>query len=208
MKSSLLQQKTRPGKSLLREYGEALLVALILALLIRTFVVQAFKIPSESMVETLLVGDHLLASKFAYGIKIPFTDTYVYKGDEPARGDVIIFKYPNDPSVDYIKRVVGLPGDVIEVRNKQLYRNGQPVREDYIRFAQPDRIEPVRDNFGPVTVPPGKYFVMGDNRDNSMDSRFWGFVSRSAIRAKAWRIYWSWGGLDDIRWSRLGRLIQ
>ncbi len=208
MKSSLLQQKVRPGKSLLREYGEALLVALILALLIRTFVVQAFKIPSESMLETLLVGDHLLASKFAYGIRIPFTDTYIYKGDEPARGDVIIFEYPNDPSVDYIKRVVGLPGDVIEVRNKQLYRNGQPVREDYVRFAQPDRIEPVRDNFGPVTVPPGKYFVMGDNRDNSMDSRFWGFVSRSAIRAKAWRIYWSWDGLDDIRWSRLGKLIQ
>lgn len=208
MKSSLLQQKVRPGKSLLREYGEALLVALILALLIRAFVVQAFKIPSESMLETLLVGDHLLASKFAYGIKIPFTDTYIYKGDEPARGDVIIFEYPNDPSVDYIKRVVGLPGDVIEVRNKQLYRNGQPVREDYVRFAQPDRIEPVRDNFGPVTVPPGKYFVMGDNRDNSMDSRFWGFVNRSAIRAKAWRIYWSWGGLDDIRWSRLGKLIQ
>ncbi len=208
MKSSLLQQKVRPRKSLLREYGEALLVALILALLIRTFVVQAFKIPSESMLETLLVGDHLLASKFAYGIKIPFTDTYIYKGDEPVRGDVIIFEYPNDPSVDYIKRVVGLPGDVIEVRNKQLYRNGQPVREDYVRFAQPDRIEPVRDNFGPVTVPPGKYFVMGDNRDNSMDSRFWGFVNRSAIRAKAWRIYWSWDGLDDIRWSRLGKLIQ
>ena len=128
MKPTLLQQKARPKKPLWREYGEALLVALVLALVIRTFVVQAFKIPSESMLQTLLVGDHLLASKFAYGIKIPFTDTYVYKGDDPARGDIIIFKYPNDPSVDYIKRIIGVPGDVIEVRNRQLYRNGQPAR--------------------------------------------------------------------------------
>ena len=184
MKPTLLQQKARPKKPLWREYGEALLVALVLALVIRTFVVQAFKIPSESMLQTLLVGDHLLASKFAYGIKIPFTDTYVYKGDDPARGDVI------------------------EVRNKQLYRNGQPVKESYIRFADPDGVEPVRDNYGPVTVPPNKYFVMGDNRDNSLDSRFWGFVDRSAIRAKAWRIYWSWGGLDDIRWGRIGQQIH
>lgn len=110
--------------------------------------------------------------------------------------------------MDYIKRIIGVPGDVIEVRNKQLYRNGQPVKESYIRFADPDGVEPVRDNYGPVTVPPNKYFVMGDNRDNSLDSRFWGFVDRSAIRAKAWRIYWSWGGLDDIRWGRIGQQIH
>ena len=205
---AMLLQSQRPVKPLWREYGEALFVALILALVIRTFVVQAFKIPSESMVKTLLVGDHLLASKFSYGIKIPFTHTYIYKGEDPVKGDIIIFEYPNDPSVDYIKRIVGTPGDTIEVRNKQLFRNGEPVKESFIRFTEPDRIQPVRDNFGPVTVPADKYFVMGDNRDNSMDSRFWGLVDRSAIRAKAWRIYWSWGGLGDIRWDRIGKAVQ
>ncbi len=205
---AMLLQSQRPVKPLWREYGEALFVALILALVIRTFVVQAFKIPSESMVKTLLVGDHLLASKFSYGIKIPFTHSYIYKGEDPVKGDIIIFEYPNDPSVDYIKRIVGTPGDTIEVRNKQLFRNGEPVKESFIRFTEPDRIQPVRDNFGPVTVPADKYFVMGDNRDNSMDSRFWGFVDRSAIRAKAWRIYWSWGGLGDIRWDRIGKAVE
>ena len=205
---SMLLQSQRPVKPLWREYGEALIVALILAMVIRTFVVQAFKIPSESMVKTLLVGDHLLASKFSYGIKIPFTHSYVYKGSDPVKGDIIIFEYPNDPSVDYIKRIIGAPGDTIEVRNKQLFRNGEPVKEGYIHFTEPDRIQPVRDNFGPVTVPADKYFVMGDNRDNSMDSRFWGFVDRSAIRAKAWRIYWSWGGLGDIRWDRIGKAVE
>ena len=203
-----LLRSAPPKKPLWREYGEALLVALLLALVIRTFVVQAFKIPSESMLQTLLVGDHLLASKFSYGVKVPFTNYYVYKGSDPQRGEIIIFEYPNDPSVDYIKRIVGVPGDIIEVRNKQLFRNGEAVKESYIRFTQPDRIEPVRDNFGPVTVPEGKYFVMGDNRDNSLDSRFWGFVDRSAIRAKAWRIYWSWGGLGDMRWNRMGKKVE
>ena len=203
-----LLRSAPPKKPLWREYGEALLVALLLALVIRTFVVQAFKIPSESMLQTLLVGDHLLASKFSYGVKVPFTNYYVYKGSDPQRGEIIIFEYPNDPSVDYIKRIVGVGGDVIEVRGKQLYRNGEAVKESYARFTQPDRVEPVRDNFGPVTVPEGKYFVMGDNRDNSLDSRFWGFVDRSAIRAKAWRIYWSWGGLDDMRWTRVGKKVE
>lgn len=205
--STLLQKSSK--KSLIREYGEALLVALVLAFVIRTFVVQAYKIPSESMVETLLVGDHLLASKFAYGIKIPFIHSYIYRGDDPAYGDIIIFEYPNDPSVDYIKRVIGLPGDVIAVRDKRLYRNGMPVEEKYIRYEQPNIIEPIRDNFGPVTVPPDKYFVMGDNRDNSLDSRFWGFVDRGAIQAKAWRIYWSWDDKDNRpRWSRIGKAVR
>lgn len=205
--STLLQKSSK--KSLIREYGEALLVALVLAFVIRTFVVQAYKIPSESMVETLLVGDHLLASKFAYGIKIPFTHSNIYRGDDPAYGDIIIFEYPNDPSVDYIKRVIGLPGDVITVRDKRLYRNGMPVEEKYIRYEQPNIIEPIRDNFGPVTVPPDKYFVMGDNRDNSLDSRFWGFVDRGAIQAKAWRIYWSWDDKDNSpRWSRIGKAVR
>lgn len=208
MKSMYLKNTPPKKKSLVREYAEALAIALALAFLIRAFVVQAFKIPSESMLDTLQVGDHLLASKFAYGVKIPFTNKYIYEGPGPERGDIIIFQYPNDPSVDYIKRVIGVPGDIIEVRQKQLYRNGQPVKEEYIRHTDPDGIERIRDDYGPVTVPEGKYFVMGDNRDNSLDSRFWGFVDKSAIRAKAWRIYWSWGGLDDIRWSRIGKKLE
>lgn len=207
MRSASFTEKKKK-KSVWREYAEALIVALVLALIIRTFIVQAFKIPSESMLNTLQVGDHLLASKFAYGIKIPFTDKYIYKGDDPVRGDIIIFEYPNDPSLDYIKRIVGVPGDVIEVREKQLYRNGQPVKEAFIRHSDPEGIEPLRDNYAAVTVPEGKYFVMGDNRDNSLDSRFWGFVDRNAIKAKAWRIYWSWGGLDDVRWDRIGKKIE
>lgn len=207
MKSVVTPQK-KAKKSLWREYAEALIVALALALVIRAFVVQAFKIPSESMLNTLQVGDHLLASKFAYGIKIPFTNHYIYNGSDPERGDIIIFEYPNDPSVDYIKRVIGVPGDVIEIRDKQLYRNGVPVKEGYIMNIDPDGIEPLRDSYAPVRVPPGKYFVMGDNRDNSLDSRFWGFVDRSAIKAKAWRIYWSWGGVDNIRWNRIGQKIE
>lgn len=195
-------------KPLWLEYGEALVVALVLAFFIRTFLVQAFKIPSESMLDTLLVGDHLLATKFDYGLKVPFTDISIFDGSAPEIGDIVIFKYPKDPDVDFIKRVIGVPGDVIEVRNKQLYRNGQPVRESYIRFTEPDRILPVRDNFGPVTVAEGEFFVMGDNRDNSMDSRFWGTVPRKDILAKAWRIYWSWEGFGNIRWSRFGSAIH
>ena len=176
--------------------------------------VQAFKIPSESMVPTLLVGDHLLGNKFAYGIKVPFTDFYIYKGEDPRRGDVVIFEYPNDPSVDYIKRVIGVPGDTVKVVNKQLYVNGEAVQEPYTQFIDGDTIRPIRDNFGEMTLPPGKYFMMGDNRDNSEDSRFWGVVDRSAMRAKAWRIYWSWEGFtgkgisESVRWERLGMEVK
>lgn len=203
----------RRKKSLFREYAEALVMALLLAMVIRTFVVQSFKIPSESMMNTLLVGDYLLGEKFAYGLKIPFTDITVYEGRDPQRGEVVIFAYPKDPSLDFIKRIVGIPGDVIAVRNKQLYRNNEPVKESYARFTDPDNIFGVRDDFGPVTVPEGHYFMMGDNRDNSQDSRFWGFVSRDAIRARAWRIYWSWnaeadGFFNAIRFDRLGKAIE
>ena len=203
-----MQQKNK--KSLIREYAEALGIALLLALVIRTFIVQAFKIPSESMLSTLLVGDQLLASKFAYGVKIPFTHTFIYRGPDPERGDIVIFEYPEDPSTDFIKRIIGVPGDTIEVRDKQLYRNGEAVKEKYIQFTDQEHIVARRDNFGPVTVPENHYFVMGDNRDNSHDSRFWGFITRESIRAKAWRIYWSWGsdGLKSIRWKRLGSLVQ
>ncbi len=199
---------SRKKKPLWREYLEAFAVALALALLIRAFVIQPFKIPSESMCNTLLVGDQLMGTKFDYGLKLPFTDIVLYRGADPQIGEIIIFKYPKDPDIDFIKRIVGVPGDVIEVRAKRLYRNGSPVTESYIRVDEPDRVLPVRDIFGPVKVPEGKYFVMGDNRDNSMDSRFWGFVDRGAIVAKARRIYWSWESLTDIRWSRIGRAIE
>ena len=194
-------------KSVLREYVEALLVALVLAMVIRTFVVQAFKIPSESMLSTLLVGDHLLGSKFVYGLKWPFTHSYIFKGADPERGDIIIFEYPKDPDVDYIKRIVGIPGDVIELREKQLFRNGEKVEEPFAQYIATYAQDPRCVNFGPVTVPENQYFVMGDNRDNSLDSRFWGFVEREAIRAKAWRIYWSSNG-TDFRFSRIGRLVE
>ncbi len=195
-------------KSLFREYAEALIIALVLALFIRTFIVQAFKIPSESMLQTLLVGDHLLVSKFSYGVKIPFTDSYLMEGPDPEYGDVIVFKYPKDPSLDYIKRVVGRPGDIIEMRNKHLFRNGQPVQEAYVRHSDPQGIYPTRDNFGPYTVPEGEYFMLGDNRDNSQDSRFWGTVKKSAMHGKAWRIYWSANGLDNIRLNRFGQAVE
>ena len=199
---------TAGKKSIFREMMEALLVALILALVIRTFIVQAFKIPSGSMLETLQIGDHLLVNKFLYGLKWPFSDNYVIQGTDPARGDIVVFRYPNNKEIDYIKRIVGLPGDTIEIRNKQLIRNGQAAQENYIRHSQPALIVPVRDNYGPVTVPPGKYFMMGDNRDDSQDSRFWGFVDRGDLHGKAWRIYWSSGGLGNVRWSRFGKSVE
>ena len=196
-------------KNLLLEYIEALLVAFVLAMFIRTFVVQAYKIPSGSMLETLQIGAHLLVNKFLYGVKIPFTHEYMIKGKDPKRGDIIVFEYPNNPSIDYIKRIVGVPGDVIEVRDKQLYRNGEKVEESYIRHSEGDVVQPgVRDNYGPVTVPEGKYFAMGDNRDDSQDSRFWGFVDRTAIHGRAWIIYWSWEGLGNVRWERVGNVLH
>ncbi|MFZ5428134.1 MAG: signal peptidase I [Thermodesulfobacteriota bacterium] len=192
-------------QKLLKEYVEALAVALILALIIRTFVVQAFKIPSESMVETLLVGDHLLVTKFAYDVKVPFSGKSVYKMDDPKHGDIIVFEFPENREIDYIKRIVGLPGDTIELRDNVLYRNGKAVDEPYKRL---DKTPGPKSTFGPVTVPADKFFTLGDNRDHSMDSRFWGFVPRDYIRGKAWVIYWSWGGVGDIRWGRVGDIIK
>ena len=195
-------------KSIFREYAEALLVALALALVIRTFIVQAFKIPSGSMLETLQIGDHLLVNKFLYGLKWPLSDHYAIQGVDPERGDIVVFRYPNNRDIDYIKRIIGVPGDVIEIRSKQLIRNGQPVNESYIKHSQPTLMLPVRDNYGPVTVPDGKYFMMGDNRDDSQDSRFWGFVDRPDLHGKAWRIYWSSEGIGNVRWNRFGMLVE
>ena len=194
-------------QKMLLEYLEALAVALVLAFVIRTFVVQAFKIPSGSMLDTLLIGDHLLVNKFLYGTRIPFTDKVILSIEEPADGDVIVFEFPEDTSKDFIKRIIGAPGDVLEMKDKVVYRNGQKLDEPYVKHTDPN-IQARRDNFGPITVPPGKYFAMGDNRDESYDSRFWGFVDKDKIRGKAWVIYWSWDGPADIRWSRIGNLVR
>jgi signal peptidase I len=197
-------------KSIFREYAEAIIIALLLALFVREFLVQAFKIPSGSMIPTLLIGDHILVNKFIYGIKMPFTGRVIIPVKEPARNDIVVFKYPRNPSQDYIKRVIGLPGDTIEIINKKIYINGNPLANDYGIFLD-NRImnEGPRDNFGPVTVPPHSLFVMGDNRDNSADSRFWRFVDYRDIKGKAFILYWSWNSEDfSVRWNRIGDLLE
>jgi signal peptidase I len=206
----LTDKKTK--KSLFREYVEAIAIALILALFIRTFVVQAFKIPSGSMENTLLIGDHILVNKFIYGIKNPFTRSELIHIETPHRNDVIVFRYPLNRSQDYIKRVVGLPGDKIEIINKQVYVNDKPFDSGFSIHRDsniiPGSIQP-RDNFGPITVPENSLFVMGDNRDSSYDSRFWKFVPYSDVRGKAFIIYWSWDKMNySVRWNRLGNLIH
>ena len=197
-------------KSVLREWGEALGVALLLALLIRSFVVQAFKIPSGSMLPTLQIGDHILVNKFVYGVRLPVMGNMLLELGVPQRGDVIVFVYPEDPQKDFIKRVVAIAGDVVEVRAKKLTVNGVAVEDPYAHFADGDSIggDAKRDNFGPQTVPKGSVFVMGDNRDRSYDSRFWGPVPLDQVKGKAFLIYWSWdGGGRWIRWERIGDLI-
>jgi signal peptidase I len=234
--------QSRPqGKSFLREYGEALFIALILAMFIRAFLAQAFSIPSGSMQPTLLVGDYLLVTKFIYGIRNPFTNRVLIPLGQPHRGDVVVFIFPQDQTKDYIKRVIGLPGDKVQIINKQVYINGKVLKTPQARYTDDTMIPPPgsptespRDNFGPVEVPPHSYFVMGDNRDHSYDSRFWGFVPDDALKGKAFIIYFSWGGnhseslpaaflgglkgliynfswnKDDfwLRWRRLGKLLD
>lgn len=196
-------------QKMLKEYCEAIIIAFILAMIIRTFFLQAFKIPSGSMLETLQIGDHLLVNKIVYGVKAPFTDKFLTTFSDPAHGDIIVFEYPEDPSKDFIKRVIGLPGDSIEVRNKDVYRNGKKLDEPYIQHTDPRTLsDDTRDNKPVLTVPADKYFVMGDNRDESYDSRKWGFVDRGKIKGKAWVLYWSWRGLSHIRWNRIGSLVK
>ncbi|MDH5202075.1 MAG: signal peptidase I [Nitrospirota bacterium] len=193
------------------EYAKAIITALLLALLIRAYIVQAFKIPSGSMVPTLLVGDHLLVNKFIYGTKVPFSDNRILVLRKPQRGDIIVFKYPEDPKRDFIKRVIGTEGDILEERDKIVYVNGHVVEEPYIfhadKMIRPKGNDP-RDNFGPLQVPKDKVFVMGDNRDQSYDSRYWGFVDIHEIRGKALIIYWSWDISKWLRFNRIGRLIN
>jgi signal peptidase I len=181
-------------------------------LFIRTFVVQAFKIPSGSMIPTLLVGDHILVNKFIYGVRIPVLDTWIVGPWVPERQDIIVFKYPHDESRDFIKRVIGLPGDVVEVRRKRVYINEKPLDESYLLHADPamgGNPGSPGDFYGPITVPEDKLFVLGDNRDHSQDSRFWGFLDIHKVEGEAFIIYWSWDTQEGgPRWNRLGKLID
>jgi signal peptidase I len=208
-------------KSTAREYFESICVAVILALFVRTFIVQAFKIPTGSMEPNLLVGDHLLVNKFVFAPTLSRAEMATLPIDDIVRGDIVVFKYPEEPERDFIKRVIGLPGETIELRNKKVLVNNIPLDEPYVHFLfPPDNGTPgeadftdfdVRRNYGPVTVPANHFFMMGDNRDNSQDSRYWGFLPREYVKGKALIVYFSFteapGGLSQIlssvRWSRL-----
>jgi signal peptidase I len=199
-------------KKLVREYASALAWALVLTVIIRTFFVQTFEIPSGSMENTLEIGDYIIANKFLYGLRLPWSGERILSIREPRRGDVVIFKFPLDSSQDFVKRLIGLPGDTILIRDKQVYVNGQPFATTRERYTDPDIELPTagpRDNFGPVRVPAGSYFMMGDNRDESYDSRYWGFVPATDILGLAVVKYWSripdtW----NIRWSSLGKIVS
>jgi signal peptidase I len=204
------------------EYTKAIATALLLALFIRAYFVQAFKIPSGSMIPTLLIGDHILVNKFLYGTVLPFSDTRLLVVRKPEKGDIIVFRYPEDRSRDFIKRVVAVEGDQIESKDKRIFVNGKPMGEPFSQHTDtstssrcpegtpmfgPDQCH--RDNFGPLVVPKGKYFMMGDNRDQSYDSRFWGYVDLNDIRGKALIIYWSWdSNMNWPRFGRIGRLVR
>jgi signal peptidase I len=195
------------ARSVVREYVEAALWALLLTFLLRAFVIQAFRIPSASMEKTLLIGDFLFVNKFEYGPKIPFTHVRLPGLRQPRRGDVIVFQFPQDPSKDFIKRCVATGGETIAGRNKQVLVEGRRLEEPYAIHTEED-VRPGaydrRDNFGPITVPPGELFMMGDNRDNSHDSRFWGPLPMDLVKGRAMFLYWSWdGGKHWPRWNRL-----
>ena len=203
-------------KSVVREYFESIVIAVILALFVRTWAVQAFKIPTGSMENNLLIGDHLLVNKFVFAPTLTGLERTLLPIDEVKRGDIIVFKYPEDPERDFVKRTIGLPGETLELKNKKIYIDGKPLDEPYVHFLFP-AAEPgdadfadfdVRRNYGPVIVPPDHFFMMGDNRDNSQDSRYWGFMPRSYIRGKALFVYFSFGdastgGFAGVRWNRL-----
>lgn len=208
------------SRSMVREYVEAIVIAVLLALFIRTFVIQAFKIPSGSMKSTLLIGDHILVNKFIYGIRLPFGNKELLHISDPKRQDIVVFRYPVDPSKDFIKRVIGLPGDTVRIQDKKIYVNEEILEEPYAVHSD-NRILPAgvspRDNMSPIAVPEGNLFVMGDNRDESYDSRFWKFVDMSELKGKAFVIYWSWNREGEVtiepaesyvRWNRIGRLLE
>jgi signal peptidase I len=205
-------------KGIVREYAEAFIIAFIIALLIRTFLVQAFKIPSSSMEPTLLVGDHILVSKFIYGIRIPYIGKKFLTFHKPHRGDIIVFIYPEDKKKDFIKRVIATEGEEVQVKNRKIFINGAPIEDPWGVYRDrngplvPSYLRP-KDNYGPKVVPPNSLFVLGDNRDNSQDSRYWGFVDLSAVKGKAFIIYFSYHKratslLNKVRWNRFGKLLR
>jgi signal peptidase I len=207
-------------KSVVREYFETIVVAVVLAIFMRTFVVQAFKIPTGSMEPNLLIGDHLLVNKFVFAPTLSSVERAVLPMTDIRRRDIVVFKFPEDPERDFIKRVIGLPGETVELRNHQVYVNGRPLDEPYAHYLPRaegqagGEITPddVRERYGPVVVPAGSLFVMGDNRDNSQDSRYWGFLPKENIKGKALMIYWSFdsseGGLNLFTQTRWARLLQ
>lgn len=203
-------------KSTAREYFESIVIAVILALFVRTWVFQAFKIPTGSMENNLLIGDHLVVNKFVFAPTATEIERMLLPVSPVERGDVVVFKYPEDPERDFIKRVIGLPGETLEVRRKVVYINGKPLDEPYVHFLQPASPEgheltsyDVRETYGPVTIPPGNYFVMGDNRDNSQDSRYWGFLPAAYVKGKALMVYWSYdAGREEYQQEGLGASIR
>ena len=217
-----------PEKSAAREYSEAFIIALALAIILRTFFIQAYKIPSGSMEPTLLVGDHIIVNKLLYGLRLPDSffgltpfdseipwGHYVFKFEPVHRGDVVVFVFPPDPTKDFIKRVIGVPGDTIEVKAGKLYRDGALADDPHAHFElSPEERQQgsPRDYFGPFKVPAGQYLMMGDNRDRSYDGRFWGLVNRDEVEGRAMFIYWSWdsdgSSFLPIRWSRFGRVVR
>jgi signal peptidase I len=207
-------------KSIVREYFETIIIAVVLALFMRTFVVQAFKIPTGSMEPNLLIGDHLLVNKFVFAPTLSGAERAVLPSADIRRGDIVVFKYPEDPERDFIKRVIGLPGETIELRDRRILVDGRAIEEPYAHYLpRPQGFaggEPASDDvrvrYGPVVVPAGSVFVMGDNRDNSQDSRYWGFLPKDNIKGKALMIYWSFdsseGGLNLFTQTRWARLLQ
>ena len=202
-------------KRFIEEYLEPILIAVLIALFIRAVVVQAFKIPSSSMEPTLLVGDYLLVNKFIYGIRIHYTDRKLFQFKKPQRGDVIVFIFPLDPSKDFIKRVIGTEGEKVEIIHNKIYINDRLLDDPWGHFQKVGLTGFLQtmENFGPVVVPKVSLFVLGDNRDNSEDSRFWGFLNVNAVLGKAFIIYFSWDWnaenlFDKVRWSRIGKLIH
>ncbi|HEY4187076.1 MAG TPA: signal peptidase I [Polyangia bacterium] len=211
-------------KSTIREYSESIGIAVAIALLLRAFVVEAFQIPSGSMIPTLEIGDHIFVAKFSYGLVVPFSNKKIFEFSQPSRGDVIVFKYPQDPSIDYIKRVVGLPGEKVELRHNEVFINDKPMARERVGPFHDDGAADERDsdlwnetlgtkqhealqdpsrmpqNYGPIVVPEGNVFVMGDNRDNSSDSRVWGTVAHDLIKGRALVVWWSRGTPDEAPW--------
>ena len=230
--------RSRSRLGFLWEWTKIFQVSVLLFLLIRTFLVEAFKIPSGSMENTLQVGDFLLVNKLLYGAEVPFTHKRLPKLRTPQRGDVIVFEYPEDLTKNFVKRLVGMPGDTLQMIAGRLIRNGVPLTESYAEHNEIDmdpafddfqwqreylvgvsstsQYLPTRNNWGPLFVPEGKYFVLGDNRDNSLDSRYWGFVADSLVKGRPFVVYYSYSPdsvdtfawLTHIRWTRLGERIR